>query len=213
MRTLILLLLLARPAAADDPSDTKLVLIGVALAPPMYLIGVSLHEGSHALAAELVGGDATEVHLFPPGIDPKVGKFRFGWVYAQGLRTKSQKIVFYVAPKITDAILLGGLAAVVLTSAWPENKYGQLVLTVVGTGLWIDFAKDVVLFSPQNDVVKVFHQWCMRGWKQVPARLVYAAASAGFGYIVARAYQQTFFDERLSTTSTPVVFPIVSSRF
>lgn len=213
MRALIILCLLARSAAAEEPSDTKLVLIGAALAPPMYLIGVSLHEGSHALAAELVGGDATDVHLFPPAIDPKVGTFRFGWVYAQGLRTKSQKIVFYLAPKFTDAILLGGVAAMVLTSAWPENKYGQLVLTVVGTGLWIDFAKDVVLFSKHNDVVKAFHLWCMRGWKQVPARLVYAAASAGFGYVVLRAYQQTFFDERLSTTSTPVVLPIISSRF
>lgn len=213
MRALIVLCLLARGAAAEEPSDTKLVLIGAALAPPMYLIGVSLHEGSHAIAAELVGGDATEVHLFPPAIDPKVGTFRFGWVYAQGLRTKSQKIAFYLAPKITDAILLGGFAAMVLTSAWPENKYGQLVLTVVGTGLWIDFAKDVVLFSKHNDVVKAFNLWCMRGWKQVPARLVYAAASAGFGYVLLRAYQQTFFEERLSTTSTPVVFPIISSRF
>src|SRR5262245_13886931 len=134
------------------------------MAPPMYAIGVTLHEGSHAVAGTLVGADITEIHLFPPGIDPLVHKFRFGWVYAQGLKTRGDRIFFYIAPKITDSVLLGGFAALVLTGAWPENKYGQLALTVVGTGLWVDFAKDVVLFSPQNDVVKVFHLWCMRGW-------------------------------------------------
>lgn len=210
MRALIVVCLLARAAAAEPPSNTKLVLIGVALAPADYLFGVALHEGSHALAAELVGGNVTEMHLFPPGIDPAVHKFRFGWTYVEGLRTKPQRILFYVAPKITDSLLLGGFTALVLSSAWPTNKYGELVLTVIGTGLWIDFAKDVVLFSPANDVVKVLHQWCMVGWKQLPARLVYAAVAAGFGYAVVRAYEKTFAEP---AAATPLVLPVVSSRF
>ena len=56
-------------------------------------------------------------------------------------------IAFYIAPKITDALLLGGFAALVLTVAWPNNRYAQLALTVFATGLWIDFSKDVLLFS------------------------------------------------------------------
>ena len=70
MRALIVLALLARSAAAE-PDNRDLFYAGLAMAPPTYLIGVTLHEGSHALAAELVGGDVTEVRLFPPGIDPK----------------------------------------------------------------------------------------------------------------------------------------------
>jgi hypothetical protein len=210
VRALIVVAVLAGSAAAAPPSDTKLVLVGLAMAPPTYLAGVTLHEGSHAIAAELVGGDVESMRIFPPGIEPRSKKFRFGWVYATGLRTKPQKILFYIAPKITDALLLGGFTALVFTSAWPQNKYAQLALTVGATGLWVDFSKDVVLFSRHNDVVKVFNQWCMKGWKQLPARLVYAGAVAGFGYVVARGYQKTFADEPVAA---PLVMPLVNGSF
>src|SRR5262249_21615116 len=114
-------------------------------------------------------------------------------------------------PKLTDAALLGGFAALVFTSAWPHNRYGQLALTVGATGLWVDFAKDVVLFSPNNDVVKVFDLWCMTGWRQVPARLVYAALDVGFGLIVARGYQRTFTDP--SSSQTALMLPLLSASF
>jgi hypothetical protein len=210
MRALIvaaLLLVFARTAAAE-PDNQDLVLVGLAMAPPTYLIGVTLHEGSHAIAAELVGGDVTEVRLFPPGVDPKAKKFRFGWVYARGLRTKGEKIFFYIAPKITDALLLGGFAALVLTNTWPDNRYAQLALTVGATGLWIDFSKDVVLFSRHNDVVKVFNLWCMTGIKQLPARLVYGALVVASGYTVARGYQKTFGEQ-----GGTIAMPLLSGRF
>ena len=207
MRALIVLALLARSAAAE-PDNRDLFYAGLAMAPPTYLIGVTLHEGSQALAAELVGGDVTEVRLFPPGVDPRAKKFRFGWVYAQGLRTKNQKIFFYLAPKITDAILLGGFAALILTNTWPENRYGQLALTVGATGLWVDFSKDVVLFGKHNDVVKAFKLWCMTGLKQLPARLTYAALVVASGYTVARGYQKTFGEQGGS-----MGVPLLSARF
>jgi hypothetical protein len=208
MRALIILLLLCGTASAD-PSNERLFWTGVAMAPPTYLIGVSLHEGSHALAAKLVGGTVDDVHLFPPGIDPKVKKFRFGWVYARGLKTRGQKIFFYLAPKITDSLLLAGYTALLFT-AFPENKYAQLALTVGATGLWVDFSKDVVLFSPHNDVTKGLRGWCMTGIKQLPARLLYGAAAVGFGYVVARGYQKTFEQQDATMMRT---MPIVSGTF
>jgi hypothetical protein len=203
MRALIVLLLLTRVAAAE-PDNQDLVLVGLAMAPPTYLVGVTLHEGSHALAAKLVGAEVTEVRLFPPGRDPKVHKFRFGWTYVQGLRTRSEKIFFYLAPKITDSVLLGGFAALILTNTWPDNRYAQLALTVGATGLWVDFSKDVVLFSQHNDVVKAFRLWCMTGIKQLPARLVYGALVVASGYTVARGYQKTF-GEQTTTMSMPLL--------
>lgn len=187
----VLAILFATHAAAE-PSDRTLVYTGLALTPPTYLVGVALHEGSHAVAAKLVGAEVLDVHLFPPGIDPKVDKFRFGWTYVRGLKTKSDRIFFYLAPKITDVALLGGFAALVLTDAWPSNRYGQLALTVWATGLWVDFSKDVLSFSKHNDVVKVFNLWCMRGWKQIAPRIVYAGAAFGLGVLVAHGYQRTF---------------------
>lgn len=213
----IAILLAPRIARAQEPSNQTLVLWGLAMAPPTYLVGVTLHEGSHALMAKLVGGTVTEVRIFPPGIDPKANKFRFGWVYARGLHTNTQKQLFYAAPKITDALLLGGFSALAFTDAWPSNKYGQLALTVFATGLWIDFAKDIFLFSRKNDVSKMYNLWCMTGWKQVPGRLVYAAAIAGLGYVVWRGYERTFFDGDSGSVTrdagAPTVLPVLTSIF
>lgn len=207
--TTIALAAAATPARAD-PSDRELFLWGLAMAPPMYLAGVSIHEGSHALAGLLAGAEITEVHLFPPARDPRTGQFRFGWVYARGLRGVPARSVFYLAPKIADVALLGGFAALVFTDAWPDNRYGQLALTVVATGLWIDFAKDLALFGKHNDVVKALRLWCMTGWKQVPARLVYAGAVAGLGFAVARGFQRTFGDDDPGAAR---IVPLIGTSF
>jgi hypothetical protein len=211
MRALVVLCLIANVARAE-PSDRTLVLVGLGLAPPTYLLGVGLHEGSHAIAAKIVGATVDDVHLFPPGRDPRSGHFRFGWTYVRGLKTKGDRIFFYLAPKITGAILLGGYGALVLTDAWPSNKYGQLALTVLATGWWVDFAKDVLLFHSGNDVVKAFNLWCITGWRQVPARLVYAAANVGLGYLVYRGYRRTFDDDAASASSA-LVLPVLSAAF
>jgi hypothetical protein len=207
---LVALAALASPARAE-PSDRELFYWGLAMAPPTYLVGVSLHEGSHAIAGKLLGAEITDVHLFPPRREPRSGKFRFGWVYARGLRTRGDRILFFLAPKITDAVLLGGFAGLVFTDAWPENRYGRLALTVLATGLWVDFAKDLVAFSKHNDVVKAFGLWCLTGWRQVPARLVYAGAVAGLGLVVARGLERTFADD--DRAAAPRVVPLAAAAF
>lgn len=188
------------------------MLVGLALAPADYMLGVALHEGSHALMATVLGAEVEQLHLFPPGIDPRSQTFRFGWTYVRGLDSRPAKVAFYLAPKLTDAVLLGGFAALVFSDAWPHNKYGQLALTVAGTGLWIDFAKDVVLFSPHNDVSKAFANWCLTGWRQVPARLAYAALDVGFGLIVARGYQR-LFEATHTQAAMPLVVPLLHGGF
>lgn len=210
-RFALVLCVLAARAASADPSERTRLLVGAAMAPPTYVIGVSLHEGSHALAAELVGADVDELHLFPPGTDPHTHTFRFGWTYVHGLRSRGDKVLFYIAPKLTDVALLGGFAGLVFTGAWPRNRYGQLALTVGATGLWVDFAKDVVLRSPNNDVTKVLDLWCMYGWREVAARLVYAGLDVGLALVVTHGYVRTFSDPAPATTA--LVLPIVTTSF
>jgi hypothetical protein len=213
MRALVIALVaLAARSAAADPSDTRLVVTGLLLAPPTYVLGVTTHEGSHALAAKLVGADVEELHLFPPGIDPHTHTFRFGWTYVTGLTTKADKILFYIAPKITDLALLGGFAAFAFTDAWPRNRYGGLVLTVLATGWWVDFSKDVVLFSPTNDVVKVLNLWCLTGWRGFAARLVYAGIVAGTGVVVAHGYVR-LFDHSSTDVPPGIVLPVLTTAF
>ncbi|HET9622505.1 MAG TPA: M50 family metallopeptidase, partial [Kofleriaceae bacterium] len=199
----------AEPARAE-PSDRALVVTGLALAPPPYLLDVTMHEGSHALAALLVGAEVDQLHVFPPGRDPSVNKFRFGWTYVHGLHTAGDRVAFFLAPKVTDAVMLGGFAALAFTGAWPHNRYGAVALTVLATGWWVDFSKDLVLFSHHNDVVKVFDLWGLSGWGQVPARLVYAGAVVGLGLVVAHGYVRTF--DR-GDSSAARVLPLVGAAF
>jgi hypothetical protein len=200
--------------AQAQPDNSTLVEVGIAMAPVDYLAGVALHEGSHALGAKLVGATVDELHVFPPGTDPHAHVFRFGWTYVHDLHTTSDRITFLIAPKITDTLLLGGFAALAFTDAWPANKYGQLALTVAATGLWIDFAKDVVLLSPQNDVTKILDLWCMTGWRQIPARLVYAALDVGLGYVVVRGYERLFDrNDPAGAAATPLILPLTRLAF
>jgi hypothetical protein len=200
----------AAPARAE-PSDRALVLTGLGLAPPTYLLDVSMHEGSHALAALAVGADVELLHLFPPGIDPGTHTFRFGWTYVRGLKTDGERVAFYLAPKVTDAVMIGGFAALAFTGAWPHNRYADVALTVLATGWWVDFSKDVVLFSHHNDVVKAFDLLGITGWRQLPARLVYAGAIVGLGLVVAHGYVRTF--ERADASSTARVLPLIAAAF
>ncbi len=205
---MLALVLIAAPARAE-PSDRTLVYTGLALAPVDYLLGVSIHESSHALMAKLVGAHVTELHVFPPGRDPK-GHFRFGWTYVRGLKGKTNRQLFYLAPKLTDLLLMGGFAGLVFTDAWPNNRYGQVALTVFGTGLWVDFSKDVFAFSKQNDIVKAFDLWCIRGWRQIPARLLYTGVIVAAGLVVAHGYQRTFDDDASVSTR---ILPILAHTF
>jgi len=205
VRILVLVLLLHATPVRAEPSDRTLFYTGLALAPIDYLLGVTLHESSHALMAKIRGAKVTELHVFPPGRDPK-GNFRFGWTYVKGLQGKTDRQLFFLAPKLTDLILLGGFAGLVFTDAWPNNRYAQVALTVFGTGLWVDFSKDVLAFKKQNDMVKVFDLWCIRGWRQIPARLLYTGVIVATGLIVARGYQRTFDDgDAVSTRILPLL--------
>lgn len=218
MKRAALGVLLVAASAHAEPSNQRLVLTGLALAPPTYLLDVSMHEGSHAVAALIVGAEVEQLHLFPPGRDPSTGTFRFGWTYVRGLKTTGDRIAFFVAPKVTDSVMIGGFAALAFSGAWPGNRYAALTLTVLATGWWIDFAKDVVLFSHTNDVVRVFDLIGATGWKQWPARLVYAGAAVGLGFVVAKGYRRTFerTSERagaMDPAGKAVVLPLMATAF
>ncbi len=187
-----LVAMLPSTTARAEPSDRDLLLTGFLLAPPTYFLGVTLHEGSHALAAKIVGADLVSLSILP-GRDKRTGAFHFGLTRVTKLHGRGNRALFLVAPKITDSILLAGFGALVLTDGWPRNRYGQLVLTVAATGLWIDFAKDVLTFSKFNDVIKLGDLYCVNTeWRRLPARLIYGALAAGFGYLVYRGVERTF---------------------
>ena len=147
MKRLLLLAILAaaRPVAADGdhPETRHLVWAGLGMAVPTYFIGVVAHEGSHALAATMVGAEVTELHLLP-GV--RHGRFYFGYVRVSGLGGTGDRVLFLLAPKLVDLAMLGSYGALVLGEHTPENHYGRLALAVLATGFWVDFSKDIPAF-------------------------------------------------------------------
>ena len=209
-------LTIAGPGAARAdraPADTRLVVGGLTLAVPTWALGTVVHEGSHAVAAELVGGDTVSFRPWP-GRDKNTGAFQFGLTRVKGLKTDGERLFFYMAPKLTDLALLGGYIALYETGAYPDGAYGQLVLTVLATGFWVDFTKDVLVFSRHNDLVKSMNIVGLHSeWSRLPVRLGVAAASAGLGYYVLKGYDRMFALNDEDTSAVPVLLPITSGRF
>ncbi len=201
------------PAADTAPADTRLVVVGLTLAVPTWALGTVLHEGSHAIAAELVGGDLVSFRPWPAR-DPSTGAFQFGLTRVRGLRGDRQRLFFFMAPKLVDLALLGGYFAIAQTGARPDGAYGQLVLNVLATGLWVDFAKDTLAFSPHNDINKTMKILGLQTeWQRLPVRLGFAAASAGMGYLILRNYEDMFAQNNDAAVPTPLLLPLARGRF
>ncbi len=220
IRTIVAVVAIAlaapKTARADEPSDQKLFAIGAALAVPTWLLGTVTHEGSHVVAAELVGGDTVSFRPWP-GRDRTSGVFQMGLTKVRGVRGDGKRFFFFMAPKITDVIMLGGYVALYETNAYPDGAYGQLVLTVLATGFWVDFAKDTLAFSPHNDLVKSMSILGLKTeWQRLPARLGMAAASVGLGYLVWRGHERLFElndEPGASPLAPPFLVPVVTRPF
>ncbi|MEZ4399369.1 MAG: hypothetical protein R3B06_05090 [Kofleriaceae bacterium] len=209
---LALVAALAPPAAADPPSDTKLVVVGLALAVPTYGVGVLTHEGSHALAAKLAGADVVQFRPWP-GRDAKTGAFQLGLTRVTGLFGDRTRIAFYLAPKLTDLALLGAYVGYYHSSAYPDGPYGQLVVTVLATGFWLDFAKDTIMWSRHNDLVKAMTlMGATDELHRFPIRLGFAAASAGLGYLVLQGHARLFASNDTPGTAATVL-PLLTGSF
>jgi hypothetical protein len=201
-------------ARADDRPETEhLILAGAGMAVPTYFLGVILHEGSHAVAARSFGATITRFQILP-GRHPKTGVFYFGYAGWRGKLTRSELVFTLLAPKLTDALMIGGYTALWATDNLPDNAYGGLALAVLATGFWVDFTKDLFLhFRPTNDVTRVFHQYGRKSfWSQLPGRLVYAGLSAAGAYVVLRGYEKVFSDED-DPTRAMFLLPLAQGRF
>ena len=165
----LLVIALAAATARAEPSDRDLVLAGLAMAPPTWASSACrCTRACTRSPPSSTAGRSPELHLFPPGIDPHTQTFRFGWTYVTGLQSKADKIFFYIGRRsssmwradrrVRRARVHRYLAEEPLRGAGAHRARHGLLGRLP--------AKDVVLVSPTNDVVKIFNLWCMTGWKQ-----------------------------------------------
>lgn len=202
-----------RAARADDrPETSHLVWAGVGMALPTYVIALVAHEGSHALTAKLVGADVTHVRLLP-GVNPRDGKFYFGYVGVRGLTARGDRVWFFLAPKLVDLAVLGAYGAAVLTDHTPENAYGGLALAVLATGFWVDFSKDIPAFWRHSDIVKLYDTvGATTELRRLPLRILHAGLSAAAAYTIVRGYQDVFDDDD-GDGAAALVLPLALGTF
>ena len=142
------------------------------------------------------------------------GKFYFGRVQVRGLRGRGQRTFFLLAPKISDLIIIGGYSAALGLDALPDNRYGLLALTVVATGFWVDFTRDVFAFWDYNDTVKVYNAYGLDGeLKRLPARLVHAGISVAAALVIFEGYRQVFAHDNQVEGAAPAMLPLVMTTF
>jgi hypothetical protein len=206
---------LAAPAVAradDRPETSHLVWAGVGMALPTYAIALIAHEGSHALTAKLVGAEVTQVRLLP-GVNPRDGKFYFGYVGVRRLYARGDRIWFFLAPKLVDLAVMGAYSAAVLTDQAPDNAYGGLALAVLATGFWVDFSKDIPAFWNHSDIVKLYDAvGATTELRRLPLRVLHAGLSAAAAFAIVRGYQDVFDDDDDAGTAA-LVLPLALGRF
>lgn len=206
----------AQDNAGDDggPKTGYLVLAGVGMAIPTYLLGVTIHEGSHAVAARLVGAEVIGLKLLP-GRHPINKKFYFGYTEIRGGLSSGEKAFFLIAPKIVDVVMLGGYSMLVGFDALPDNHYGQVALAVLATGFWVDFAKDILPFAEHHDMPRIYSLMGLRTeWSRLPLRITHAALSAAAAYSLYRGYARIFEDdETASSTGAVFMLPLARGQF
>lgn len=197
-------------ARAETPDDSDLVIAGLAMAPVGYALGVVSHEGSHAIAGLINGARVTEFSVIPGRYGPSE-RFYFGYTRVAGYMTKNERVFFWLAPRITDAIMLGGYSALLFTGTLPSNRYGRLAIAVAATSFWVDFSKDIIAFWPGNDLVKSYNALGLETeLERLPLRIGHAALAAGGAYVLLRGYRGVFEDD---AAATAVIAPLWQGRF
>jgi len=156
----------------------KLFLTGVGLAPLELFLGITIHEGSHALWAKAMGATILE---FKPWPHVDRDGFYFGAMVNSTKKSWSAKnhILIYAAPMVTDAVVLMTYGGLVLSDALPENKYAQMVMFVFAAGHLVDMTNHMVARNKHTDTAMIEKLLVKdKGWKKWQARLMMRGSQA-----------------------------------
>ena len=87
--------------------------------------------------------------------------------------------------------MMGSYSLTLGLDVLPENRYGLLAFTVLATGFWVDFTRDVFAFWDHNDTVKVCSPYGLDNeWNRLPARLVHFSISAVAALVIFEGYRR-----------------------
>lgn len=207
--TLVVALTFAGPARAEQLSDGEIVAWGAGFAVPTYFLGVTLHEGAHAVAAWSVGAHIEEIKLWPGFVD---GRFYFGYTRWSGALTRDEHVFALLGPTILELGLLGGYALLLDQDALPDDDRAALAVAMIPAIAWVDIVKNLISFNDTNDMMRVHAlHGRTREVQRLPIRVLQLAVAVGGGVVLYRGARK-IFDEPDGTASARVL-PLFTLTF
>ena len=145
-----------------DPNARKYLTAGIASAPVAFLAGVSLHEGMHCAAAEIVESTYCKEIVVIPFRDEETGYFYFGltrWGFnEEGIYPSMNENAFITAlPMITNAGLITAYSTLAFTNKLPKNKWAKTGLLVLAATQVVDLGNHIRNTSPYSDSGKLMY--------------------------------------------------------
>jgi hypothetical protein len=182
----------------------KVTLFGLGLAPVEFFISTALHEGSHALAIEAVGGKVTDFQPYPHQHEGM--PFRFGDVHWEGNVSQSEQALTTVAPMLLDTAVIGTYGGLVLGNALPQNRFAKMGMFVFAAGHWVDLANHIIARNELTDTRKIERYFqTEHGLTQAQSRLAVrgsqALVLAAGGYFLYRGLKDIFKPNKILDSS------------
>lgn len=141
----------------EQGKDWHYILGGIAMAPFAFVLGTTIHEGSHALAVKAHGGEVTEFRVIP-FYDEERSKLYFGRIkynYGEKEITDSDKAWISSAPMFTDVALISVCSGLAFSGTLPKNKWAKTGLTVFCLLPTVDLINHIRATSEYADLVKI----------------------------------------------------------
>jgi hypothetical protein len=207
----------ARPKPPSDehhPRPLPFVAVAGAMVAAEYFLGMAQHEGSHWLAAKLVGVDRARVWLLPRWED---GGLSFGslQIFDPGWDkelSRGQRAFILYAPKIPNLVVLGTYSALLERGLLPKNRWVNLAFTVYAAGNLGDFSKELFYWTNTSDFAQLYSLYGYETPRErLGFRLMHGALAAGAAYQVGRGVYRVLRGEGF--TPAPEKRPRVSVSF
>lgn len=172
-----------------QPGVKALLLASGLMAIADYFVQTTVHEGAHALTAELFGSHVTKFRILPERVN---GDLRFGYVRYKGRLSRDERALFLLAPKIANFMILAGYTLMFETDSMPENRYAQLAILIAASGAAIDFIKDVVDTRKNSDMPRVFELYNFSHDQEIAARVLQMAIVSFAVVEIGRGFYRLF---------------------
>ncbi len=198
----------ATPTEDSKPSNSVLLQTAALLAVPTYFLGVTMHEGSHALAAKALGADDVSITILPTRTNK--GMFALGKTHIGSFpgETVDKDFVWVLAPKATDLLIMGIYSGILESGNMPKNKWAQLSLSMLGTLALLDFSKHIFATDPNNDMVWIYEKMGAKNESEkLPYRLIHTSLAIGGAIEVGKGWYRLLKGPPQNSPEVSVIRP------